>query len=73
MRAPTVEGYIVVASTAVHMRTRLGPGRREFIEQYFGPDIGPSDVDLNSYLLKLPQVFIAEEMFRSIRALAERE
>ena len=62
LRAPTVEGYIVVASTAVHMRTRLGPGRREFIEQYFGPDIGPSEVDLDSHLLKLPQIFIAEEV-----------
>jgi hypothetical protein len=54
---PTVAGYIVLASTAVHERHHFRNGW--FVEQYSGPDFGLADSGLWSQLQRLPRVVIA--------------
>ncbi|MBK8176580.1 MAG: hypothetical protein IPK66_15305 [Rhodospirillales bacterium] len=53
---PSVQGYVVLASTAVHKRRHFQDER--IIEQYTGPDHGGTDTDLSSLLGQLPRVII---------------
>jgi hypothetical protein len=54
--AATVQGYVVLAATAVHKRRHF---REEWmVEQYSGPDYRVVDADLYSQLRRLPSVVI---------------
>ena len=57
---PTVEGYFVLASTAVYERRHF---RNEWIvEQYSGPDVGPADDGLWTQLKRLPRIIITDSI-----------
>jgi hypothetical protein len=58
--APTLDGHLVLAATAVHARRRFRDER--IIEQYFGPDTGRVGEDLSDQLSDLPQVLVTGEV-----------
>ena len=53
---PTIDGFVVLASTAVHERQHFKD--RWIIEQYTGPDLDVAEQGLSWQLLHLPRVVI---------------
>lgn len=58
--APRLPGYVILAATASFQREAFAD--EWTVEQYWGPDTGEADDDVDAQLLKLPRVVIADTL-----------
>jgi hypothetical protein len=57
---PTVDDFLVLGATAIHTRQHFA--EQYTVEQYFGPDLGPSENGVFQYLTLLPRVVVADRV-----------